>query len=321
MTSRPSRPALLAVRRATLAAVVLCVLAGCGALGTRGQPAAKPAPATDAVPRGQEVAERTTVAVPPAPSLPQRPTKHHLRVSQFVFYSNFPLEASDPLFRELDDLPDQLRRELRLPLTNSLVQVFLFDDQDSYESFLRAWHPKLPLRPAYFIADKRGPGGTTDLLVYTYLGKRLRTDLRHELTHALLHGVLKGVPLWLDEGLAGFFEQPTANDGLNPSHLDALRTGPFLPNLSRLEKLTEVADMQRAEYQEAWAWVHFLLRGKPESRQVLLTYLQTLRASGTPGQLAPKLDAVHRDSGRALLEHLAVAGTEPSSVTRTGAER
>lgn len=192
MTSRPFRPALLAVP-------VSVLLAGCGVLGTRAKPAAKPgdgigAVATDTVPRGQEVAAN------PPPNLPQRPTKHHLRVSQFVFYSNFPLEASDPLFRELEDLPDQLRRELRLPLTNSLVQVFLFDDQDGYESFLRAWHPKLPLRPAYFIADKRGPGGATDLLVYTYMGKRLRTDLRHELTHALLHGVLKGVPLWLDEG-------------------------------------------------------------------------------------------------------------------------
>ena len=40
------------------------------------------------------------------------------------------------------------------------------------------------------------------------MGDHLRTDLRHELTHALLHGVLKDVPLWLDEGLAGFFELP-----------------------------------------------------------------------------------------------------------------
>jgi hypothetical protein len=242
MTERQPRPASHAVRRAIPVAAMLSVLAGCEVLGTRGKPAAKPDPVpTGAVERGQEVGANA----PSVPALPQRPTKHHLRVSQFVFYSNFPINESDPLFRELEDLPDQLRRELRLPLTSSLVQVFLFDDQDSYESFLRAWHPKLPLRPAYFIADKRGPGGATELLVYTYVGRRLRTDLRHELTHALLHGVLKGVPLWLDEGLAGFFEQPTANDGLNPSHLESLRVGPFQPNLTRLEKLTEVADMQR----------------------------------------------------------------------------
>ncbi len=314
MTERHLRPAPPAVRRAISVAVAMLVLCGCGVLGTRAKPAAKAEP----VERGQQTG--TAAAVPTPPALPQRPTKHHLRVSQFVFYSDFPLEASDPLFRELEDLPDHLRRELRLPLGNNPVQVFLFEDQDGYEAFLRTWHPKLPLRPAYFIADKRGPGGSTELLVYTYLGKRLRTDLRHELTHALLHGVLKGVPLWLDEGLAGFFEQPPANDGLNPAHLEALRVGPFQPNLARLEKLTEVADMQRAEYQEAWAWVHYFLRGKPEARTVLLTYLQSLRATGSPGHVSPKLDAVVREPNRSLLDHLAAAElptpTRPASATR-----
>jgi len=251
--------------------------------------------------------------------LPQRPTAQHLRVSQFVFYSDFALNPSDPLFRELEDLPDQLRRELRLPLGSNLVQVFLFEDQDKYEAYLRAWHPKLPTRPAYFIADKRAGSSAPELLVYTYLGRRLRTDLRHELTHALLHGVLKGVPLWLDEGLAGFFEQPTANDGLNPSHLDALRVGPFQPNLARLEKLSEVSDMQRGEYQEAWAWVHYFLRGTPESRGVLLAYLQTLRSSGSPGQLTTKLEAVVRDPNQTLLDHL--AATDAALKTKAASAR
>lgn len=308
MTERHPRPALPTARRAIPVAVAMLALCGCGVLGTRAKPTAPP----DPVERGQQTtAANPATAAPPA--LPQRPTKHHLRLSQFVFYSDFPLEAADPLFRELEDLPDQLRRELRLPLGNNLVQVFLFEDQDGYEAFLRTWHPKLPLRPAYFIADKRGPGGSTELLVYTYVGKRLRTDLRHELTHALLHGVLKGVPLWLDEGLAGFFEQPAANDGLNSSHLEALRAGPFTPNLARLEKLTEVADMQRGEYQEAWAWVHYCLRGKAEARAALLSYLQSLRSTGSPGQLSPKLEAAVRDPNRALIEHLAGAEVKPAA--------
>ena len=50
-----------------------------------------------------------------------------------------------------------------------------------------------------------------DLLVYTYWGDRIQQDLRHELTHALLHSVLKDVPLWLDEGLAEYFELPPAS--------------------------------------------------------------------------------------------------------------
>ncbi|GIT30210.1 MAG: hypothetical protein Ct9H300mP1_22560 [Planctomycetaceae bacterium] len=31
-------------------------------------------------------------------------------------------------------------------------------------------------------------------------------DLRHEFTHGVLHSSLKRVPLWLDEGLAEYFE-------------------------------------------------------------------------------------------------------------------
>ena len=74
------------------------------------------------------------------------------------------------------------------------------------------------------------------------MGDHLRTDLRHELTHALLHSVLKDVPLWLDEGLAGYFELPPENDGVNPQHLELLRRGPFQPDLARLESLEQVGD-------------------------------------------------------------------------------
>ena len=55
-------------------------------------------------------------------------------------------------------------------------------------------------------------------MVYTYWGNRIQQDLRHELTHAILHSVLKDVPLWLDEGLAEYFEVPHGWKGVNPSN-------------------------------------------------------------------------------------------------------
>lgn len=222
--------------------------------------------------------------------LPKRPSQHHYRFSQFVFYSDFPLETNDPIFRELEDLPEQIQRELRVPVESSLVQVFLFENQERYEAYFKAWYPKYPKRRAYFIGDPKSHSGPKDLLVFTYVGKHLRTDLRHELTHALLHGSLKGVPLWLDEGLAGFFEQPVINDGLNLSHWDTLQQHGFEPNMPRLEKLTQVDEMDRAEYQEAWGWVHYFLRSGPEARQVLLEYMHELRKSANPGPMYPKLE-------------------------------
>ena len=120
-----------------------------------------------------------------------------------------------------------------------------------------------------------------------------------------LRAVLKEVPLWLDEGLAGFFELPPDHDGVNANHLEILRRGPFQPDLTRLERLDKVRQMEKPEYREAWAWVHLMLRGSPEAGSVLRDYLQALRTSPNPGPLLPRLKEVLADPDHELAEHLA----------------
>jgi len=251
-------------------------------------------------------AEPTNLAAGmPIPAPPKKPGKYFHRVSQYVFYSDFPLEPTDPLFAELEELPEQIQSELKLPTGSGIVQVFLFDDQDKYEAYIQARYPKLPVRRAYFFAEQRGGSMPDDLTVCTWVGKHLRTDLRHELTHALLHGVLKAVPLWLDEGIAGVFEQPTRMGGVNQAHLEALRKPGFAPNLARLEKLGQVHQMEKPEYQEAWGWIHFLLHSTPSNSKILHDYLQALRQNANPGPLLPKLESTVPDAGKALIEHIA----------------
>jgi hypothetical protein len=233
----------------------------------------------------------------------KRPAKHWLRVGQYVFYADGPLDQNDPLFRELAELPEQIQTELQLPPGESLIQVFLFENQDRYETFLKSRYPKFPNRRAYFVAEPRG-SGADELLVFTWKSENLRTDLRHELTHATLHSVLKAVPLWLDEGLAGFFELSPNTNGVNTSHLDVLRRGPFQPDLARLEKLGQVNQMEKPEYREAWAWVHLMLRGDTQTRGVLLDYMQQLRTTANPALLLPRLREVLSDANQALAEHL-----------------
>jgi hypothetical protein len=235
------------------------------------------------------------------------PSKRSLRVSQYVFLSDFELQRNLPIFRELSDLREQVYRDLQLPAANTVVQVYLFEDRGRYERFMQAKYPDLPRRRAFFVAQPRTVGGIEDLLVYTYWGDRIQQDLRHELTHALLHSVLKDVPLWLDEGLAEYFEVPPDWNGTNYRHLELLRHNsdtPFKPDLSRLEQLNEVQQMTPAEYREAWAWVHFMLRAKPEARAVLLAYLQQLRTNSNPGPLGPRLVAVIPNLDDALNRHL-----------------
>jgi hypothetical protein len=243
-----------------------------------------------------------------ADAAPAAPSKYSFRVAPYVFLSDFEAPRDQPLFQELASMRDQINKELQLPPGNAVVQVYLFEDQDTYKRFMQARYPDLPERRAFFIAQPRTIGGADDLIVYTFWGKNIQQDLRHELTHALLHSVTRDVPLWLDEGLAEYFELPPDQNGLNADHLKDLRHGPYgpyAPDLSRLEKLTEVKDMSRAEYREAWAWVHLMLRDKPESKAVLTDYLRQLRGNVSPGPIEPKLEAVFASPEEAFTKHLA----------------
>jgi hypothetical protein len=261
--------------------------------------------------------ESEQVAGPMPPTLPG---KHHLRRSQYVFYSDQPLQKSATLFDELEQLRDQIARELHLPTSNSMIQVFLFDSKEKYEQYMHARYPELPERRAFFIVQEHHRGGSPDLLVYTFWGEHIRQDLRHELTHAVLRSVLKDVPLWLDEGLAEFFELPPEKQGVNVQHLEYLRKPTFAPDLARLEKISQSQTVlkERSEYRESWAWVHLMLRTSPEAKQVLLGYLQTLRSSSSTGSLLAKLREVHADTNTALVEHL---NSLPSPRARATSEK
>ena len=279
-----TRPVGRPLPRWTVAACALAVLAGCESL-TR-PPADDVSPAITADP----------------PALPGKSGAQ--RVSQFVFYSDTPLRPNAPLFEELSSLRDQIFRDLQLPPSNTVVQVYLFDDQEKYDRYMRFRYPELPRRRAFFVAHPSTPGGPRELLVFTYWGDHLRQDLRHELTHALLNSVLKEVPLWLDEGLAEYYELPPEKDGLNAQHVEALRAGTPGPDLAALERLDQVTQMGRAQYQEAWAWVHLMLRGSAQGRAVLLGYLQQLREPNPPGPLLPRLRAVYPAPADALVRHV-----------------
>lgn len=236
------------------------------------------------------------------------PKKHEFRVAPFVFLSDWHIPKDQPLFVELEELRDQVQKELLLPPGEAVVQVYLFETKERYETYLRENHPGLPMRRAFFLAIPRGLGDAEDLHVYTYWSKRIRQDLRHELTHGLLHSVIKTVPQWLDEGLAEYFENPPENNGVNATHVQLLRkelsNGSYKLSLSRLEGLEKVEDMGPKEYREAWAWVHLMLRSRPEAKTVLLSYLQQLRGKRHPGLLGPKLARLNESMDEALVEHL-----------------
>jgi hypothetical protein len=234
---------------------------------------------------------------------PPEPAKS-FRVSQFVFHTDIDLKKEHVLLSDLEKLSEQVFTELALPHSTTLIQVYVFENVDRFRGYMNWKDPTLPDRRAFFIEPQAG--SEEGLIVYTYWSDRATEDLRHELTHALLHSVLKVVPLWLDEGLAEYFQLPPERKGLNFTYLNLLRnkTDPFVPNLPRLEGLTQIQQMTPPEYRESWAWVHFMLRSSPEARKVFLDYVHSMRTTAEPGLLHGRLTAAITSPEEAFLKHL-----------------
>src|SRR5437867_3965261 len=142
-------PFSLRFRVAPALAALVAALAGCETV--RHDP---PAPVAA---RPVDVAPAPTPVVSTTP-----PGKHATRRDYYVLYHDFEIDKSDPLFAELDALPEQVFGELKLPPSNAIVQVFLFDTQERYERYMRARYRNLPNRRAYFIAEPRA-GGADEL--------------------------------------------------------------------------------------------------------------------------------------------------------------
>ena len=129
-------------------------------------------------------------------------------------------------------------------------------------------------------------------MIFAYTSRELDVDLRHETTHALLHAALPMVPLWLDEGLAEYFEVAPADRAHRHPHLPKLKWGMVVagvPSLERLESITKLEQMGLTEYRESWAWVHFMLHGPPAAQEELTGYLSDIQAHTPPGNLSQRL--------------------------------
>jgi hypothetical protein len=236
------------------------------------------------------------------------PVKHSIRAEQLQIVSDFRLQKDHPLIEDLKTLRRQVSERLELPLGSKPVMVYLFTNEQEYKQYLRTAFPGFPPRRAYFIQT---PG--KELAVYTWWGDRIQEDLRHEYTHGLLHAALEAVPLWLDEGLAEYFEVAGPTPGrVNGEHAQLLVTAVqngWRPDMDRLETLEKVSHMHREDYREAWAWVHYMLHSSPDTRQVLLNYLHELRTNAKPGPLHPRLVAETPDADVRWVSYVASMNT------------
>lgn len=244
---------------------------------------------------------RTPTAPAAAATVPGR---SEFRRGQVVYHSDADVSPEHPLFTELASFPEHVCRTLGLPSADRLVHVYLFRDRPSFEAYFRQEFQELPSRRALFVLDRDGLDRREEARIYAFWGERVADDLRHELTHAALHAVLAEVPLWLDEGLAMYFEPGAAARGRHARALDAiaaeLNKDTWRADLERLESLEDVKQLHLADYHECWAWVHFLLHGGEARRAMLLAYLQDLRR----GKVEPLTVRWSNPSESELIKHL-----------------
>lgn len=231
------------------------------------------------------------------------PIRHSVEDEHLLVLSDVRLGRDHALLQDLFQLRRELADSLQLPAQNRQVVVYVFDTKQAYRRYLTATYPALPPRRAYFVGTPRR------LAVYTFWGDRIREDLRHEFTHGVLHASLKHVPLWLDEGLAEYFEvTDTGPERINAEYATRLKTAlgnGWRPDIKRLESLELVSNMQRLDYQEAWAWVHLMRHGAPGLQDALLGYLDDLKTGTSADTLSDRLREAAPDLELRFCEHVA----------------
>jgi len=204
----------------------------------------------------------------------------------FVCRAEFSLSGMESLMGELVQIQSDLVRSLGIPPSQELIHLYLFRDKNSYSRFLEQHFPKVPYRRALYLKG-RGAG-----MVFAYRNREFEIDLRHECTHALLHASLPVVPLWLDEGLAEYFEVPARQRAFDNPHLGSLKWNLWfggVPRLEKLEGLGSLGEMRQSEYRASWAWVHFMLHGSTTAHNELVAFLSDIRAHSPPGLLSQRL--------------------------------
>ena len=220
---------------------------------------------------------------------PILPSGFENTISPFHFRSDRSLPDNHIILKSAASLRDSVYKELKIAPPRGIIFVYIFGEKGSFDYYLRKRYPHLPSRRAFFMAQGRPGSREEDLVVLTWWSDKLEQDLRHELTHALVHSAIPAIPLWLDEGLAEYFELKDFPEISEERRVQALEdfSNANRPDMFRLEGLRDIQQMGRAEYREAWCWTRWMLKGPPHVRNTFMSYLSDLRNS-------QKVDLAHQ---------------------------
>lgn len=218
----------------------------------------------------------------------------------FLFRAEFPLRDVQNLLSDLGDLQGDIEETLGVACNDDVIQVHLFRNKASYQRYLSIRVPDGTKRQALFMP------GTDAGRIYAYRHRGMDIDVRHETTHALLNNALPFTPLWLDEGLAEYFEVPAGQRHRGDNHLSEIRKAILLgwqPDLPRLEAKREFLEMGAKDYRDAWMIVHFLLHGPPAAKTALRAHLAEIESGAAPTPLSKLLRQAFPEYEQEIVRH------------------
>ncbi len=223
-------------------------------------------------------------------------------IGPYHFRSEFPLHDVQGLVQDLGDLQEDIEKTLNVTCQPQAIHIYLFNSKRSYDQYVRVRIPEGVNRQALYVP------GTDAGRVYAYRHRDLETDVRHETTHALLHTAFPYVRIWIDEGLAEYFEVPQSLRVKGHSHRAELRTAisrqRWTPNIENLESKRKLMDMNRNDYRDSWGIVHFLLNGPPDAREALDQYFEEVLSGAEPTPLSKLLRQRIPRLDQAIVDHL-----------------
>ena len=233
------------------------------------------------------------------------------QVGRFHIHSDFALADNEPLLGELGNITQEVSRLLAIPGDDQPVHVVLFSNSKEYGRYIKCYFPTVPERRALYI-QHRGPG-----MLFAHWHENVRVDIRHEVVHALLNSQSNPLPLWLDEGLAEYFEVVEADRmHANPHlpHVFANAQQGYVPVLEDLERLTTIEQLGTQQYRDSWAWVHFLLHRRAETRKLLVDQLALHRSNPNTKPLSRTIDSAIPNWREEFIEHFkTLAATSPAA--------
>jgi hypothetical protein len=213
--------------------------------------------------------------------------------SGFHFYSLGPPKVLEQQIQGVLRLPEELNQELGIAFRGLDVHILVFDSRRSLDEYLHRYYPGLRAANSMYIRDQ-GPG-----LILTWFHADWLVDVRHEATHALLHAKRASIPLWIDEGLAEYFEYPSGSSSgdsfaikSHPVHTKLIHTqlrfGQFA-NLEEQERWDPNKRLSNQQYRDAWGSVAFLLNHSDQSKNEFRFYVKDLLENRASGNLSYRL--------------------------------